>query len=59
MNKGITNERRGTSGNQYVTVNVVTPTKLTNEQKELFTKLANTNEKTESTFEKIKKFFKK
>lgn len=53
--KGIT---RGSSvGSQYVTVNVITPTKLTNEQKELFSKLAKTNEKNEGRFEKIKKFF--
>lgn len=59
-NKGITLNRGGISrtGNQYVIVTVVTPTKLTNEQKELFVKLSNTNEKSETFFDKIKKFFK-
>ena len=56
--KGITNSRSGQQGNQYVVMKLVTPTKLTNEQKELFTRLANTNEKSESFFDKIKKFFK-
>lgn len=58
--KGITLTRNGGSrtGNQYILVTVVTPTKLTNEQKELFVKLSNTNEKAESFFDKVKKFFK-
>ena len=56
--KGITNSRSGQQGNQFVVIKLVTPTKLTNEQKELFTRLANTNEKSESFFDKIKKFFK-
>ena len=57
-NKGITSQRSGNTGNQYVAVNVVTPTKLNSEQKDLFNKLSRTNEKTESVFDKIKKFFK-
>jgi len=59
-NKGITLSRGGMSrtGNQYIIVNVVTPTKLSSEQKELFVKLSNTNEKSESFFDKIKKYFK-
>lgn len=57
-NKGIYNARTGKTGNQYVIVNVVTPTNLTSEQKELFKKIAKTDLKNESVFEKIKKFFK-
>ena len=56
--KGITNGRTGQTGHLYVLVKVVTPTKLTSEQKNLFEKLSNTNEKNESFFDKIKKFFK-
>ena len=56
--KGITNGRSGVTGNLYVIVKLITPTKLTSEQKDLFTKLANTNERNESFFDKIKKFFK-
>lgn len=57
--KGITSARNNMTGNLYVVVNIVTPTKLTSEQKEIFNRLANTKENiSESTFEKIKKFFK-
>ena len=58
--KGINNATSGRTGNQYVTVKVVTPTKLSKEQTELFNKLSQTNEKeTNSIFEKFKKFFSK
>lgn len=59
-NKGIQANRGGLSrsGNQYVIVKVMTPTKLSSEQKELFVKLSKTNEKQESFFDKIKRFFK-
>lgn len=57
VGKGISSARSGQTGNQYVVVNIVTPTKLTSEQKDLFVKLSKTNEKTESKFDKIKKFF--
>ena len=55
--KGITQVRGGMkqTGNLYVTVKVVTPTKLTSEQKELFIKLSNTNEKSDSLFDKFKR----
>ena len=56
--KGITNGRNGQTGHLYVIVKVVTPTKLTSEQKDLFNKLSKTNEKNESFFDKLKKFFK-
>ena len=55
--KGIQNQTSGRSGSQYVIIKVVTPTKLDANQKELFTKLSNTDETKGSTFfEKIKKF---
>ena len=58
VGKGIKNARTGETGNLYVIVKLVTPTKLSSEQKEIFKKLSKTNEKNESIFEKIKKFFK-
>mgnify|MGYP000126448571 FL=1 len=57
--KGITNARTGQTGSQYVIADVITPTKLTNEQKELFKKLRQTTEINPSLIERIKKFFKK
>lgn len=57
-NKGIMSQRSGNTGSQYVTIAVVTPTRLSSEQKDLFNKLSRTNEKTETVFDKIKKFFK-
>lgn len=56
--RGIKNSRTGETGSLYVVVKLITPTKLSNEQKDLFTKLKKTNEKNESIFDKIKKFFK-
>lgn len=56
--KGIKDSRSGNIGNQYVIAKVVTPSKLTKEQTDLFTKLSKTNEKNESAWDKIKKFFK-
>ncbi|MDD3106547.1 MAG: molecular chaperone DnaJ [Bacilli bacterium] len=57
-NKGINNARTNSTGHQFVIVNIVTPTRLTNEQRDLFSRLARTDEKSSSIFEKIKKFFK-
>lgn len=59
-NKGISMTRRGVTkvGNEYVIVKVVTPCKLTQEQKDLFQKLGSTNLKNVSFFDKLKKFFK-
>lgn len=56
--KGIYNSRTRETGNQFVIANLITPTKLTTEQKDLFRKLSETNERNDSVFEKIKKFFK-
>ena len=55
--KGIKNSRTGEVGNLYVVVKIITPTKLSNEQKDLFKKLSKTNEKSESVFEKIKSIY--
>ena len=44
-------------GDQLVRVRVVTPEKLTREQKELFEKLAELESKEKSGFEKVKDFF--
>jgi len=56
--KGIENGRTGSTGNQYVIVKLVTSTKLSNEQKDLFNSLSKTNEKSNSIFDKVKNFFK-
>ena len=57
--KGVRNPKTGAIGDQYVIVNVQTPTNLTSEQKDLFIKLANTELKTkESAWQKFKKLFK-
>ena len=56
--KGISSQTTGRTGNQYVVVTVVTPTKLTNDQKELFQKLSKTDETAGSKWsERIKRFF--
>ncbi len=55
--KGITNGRTNFTGNQYVIVNIITPTKLSSEQKDIFEKLKNTNESSSNVFSRIKKFF--
>lgn len=58
-NKGIDNKITNRCGNQYVTVKVVTPTKLSTKQKELFTDLSKTDETANNTiFDRIKNFFK-
>lgn len=57
--KGITNGRTGQSGAQYVIADVITPTKLTSEQKDLFKKLSKTNEISPTLMERIRKFFRK
>ncbi|HOI47342.1 MAG TPA: molecular chaperone DnaJ [Bacilli bacterium] len=58
--KGISNALSGRVGDQFVTVKLITPTKLTNEQKDLFERLSKTDESNnETVFDKIKKWFKK
>lgn len=57
--KGINSKINNRVGNQYVTVTVVTPTNLSNKQKEIFTELSETDEtKGSKIFDKIKNFFK-
>jgi molecular chaperone DnaJ len=55
--KGIHNSTTGRVGSQFVIVKVVTPTKLSAEQKDLFTKLSKTDETNDTIFSKFKKFF--
>jgi len=58
--KGARNVRSGATGDQYVVVNVVTPTSLTSEEKKLFESLGDINKKKgDSPWEKFKKRFKK
>lgn len=58
-NKGIDNKITNRCGHQYVIVKVVTPTKLSSKQKDLFTDLSKTDETaSNSIFDRIKKFFK-
>ncbi len=63
-NKGVPNVRGYGQGDQYVKVRVVTPTNLTEEQKELFRKLHELsdkeplNENEDSFFARFKKAFK-
>jgi DnaJ-class molecular chaperone len=48
------------TGNLFVVVTIVTPTRLSGEQKDLFSRLASTKENTsDSMFEKVKTFFKR
>ncbi len=57
--KGIDNKINGRKGDQIVKVIVVTPTNLSQKQKEIFTNLSETDEtKNNNLFDKIKKFFK-
>lgn len=56
--KGVKNVRGGGMGDQFVIVNVVTPTNLSNEEKKLFEQLANVEtSKGETPWEKFKKKF--
>jgi len=58
--KGIENKITNRTGNQYVTVKVVTPTNLSSKQKEIFQELSTTDETANSNFfDRIKKFFSK
>ena len=46
--RGIKNARTGEVGNLYVIAKIITPTKLSQEQKDLFNKLSKTDEKSEN-----------
>lgn len=57
--KGIYNTHEERTGDEWVTVTIVTPGKLTKEQKDLFTALSQTDEKSaKSSWQKFKDFFK-
>ena len=55
--KGIKNEHTRTKGDMYIIINIVTPKKLTKEQKQLFEKL-NETDLTTSAIQKFDKFTK-
>lgn len=55
--KGIKNEHAHTKGDMYIIINIVTPKKLTKEQKQLFEKL-NETDLTTSAIQKFDKFTK-
>lgn len=57
--RGVKDLRKGTPGDQYLHMQIKTPTKLTKEQKKLFEDLRNEEKKDESFFDKFKKAFKK
>ena len=57
--KGVKDLRKGTPGDQFVHINVKTPTNLNKEQKALLEKYRNSETKGESIFDKFKKSFKK
>ena len=56
--QGVKNLRNDSRGDQYVEIKVEIPTKLTKEEKELYSKLSNKAAKKESVFEKFKRSFK-
>lgn len=55
--RGIKSAVNGRTGHMFVTVEVITPTRLSKEQRALFETLAQTKEEEPSRFEKIKNFF--
>lgn len=57
--RGIKDMRKGTPGDQYIHIQIKTPTKLSKKQKELLEEYRTNEEKGESFFEKFKKAFKK
>ena len=56
--KGIKNSTTGNTGDMYIIFKVITPTKLSREQKDLFNKLASTNLDT-SEIDKFNRFVKR
>lgn len=58
--KGIVNKITNRTGNQIVTVKVITPTNLSSKQKDIFQELSKTDETANNGFfDRIKKFFNK
>ena len=54
--KGIENPNSGRKGDMYIIVNVVVPTKLDRNQKELIKQLSETDLENSSEFKTIKKY---
>ena len=54
--KGVENVHTGRKGDMYVVLNVVTPKKISRDQKKLFEQLAKTNLEDADEFNKIKKY---
>ena len=57
--RGIKDMRRGTPGDQYIHLQIKTPTKLSKKQKELLEEYRKSETKEDSFFEKFKKAFKR
>ena len=57
--KGIENIRSGEKGNMYVILRIITPKKLSRDQKKLFDQLADTDLESGSDFMKIRNYVKK
>lgn len=57
--RGIKDMRRGTPGDQYIHMQIKTPTKLSKDQKKILEDFQKTEDKSDSLFEKFKKAFKR
>ena len=57
--RGIKDMRRGTPGDQYIHMQIKTPTKLSKDQKKILEDFQKTENKSDSLFEKFKKAFKR
>ena len=56
--KGVPNVRTKRNGDEHVLINVITPTKLSKKQEQLFNDLAKTDLTNDSLFDKFKRFIK-
>ena len=54
--KGIANPNNGRKGDMYVIINVMIPTKIDREQKQLFKSLADTDLETNQEFKTMQKY---
>lgn len=54
--KGVEDVQTGRKGDMYVIINIITPTKLSKEQKKLFEQLSKTNLEDSSEFKKYKEY---
>lgn len=57
--RGIKDMRRGTPGDQYIHMQIKTPTKLSKDQKKILEDFQKNEDKSDSLFEKFKKAFKR